>query len=154
MRVPRDCGRGNIVQVASFSDKILEAHTWGPFQSVFPSVEQAPCMSLERRRDGRVAEGARLESVFRGNSNVGSNPTLSASISIVQSFGLQSKISGLLRSTVLLCSPMFSPIRTQTVAFDRGFGGRFSRGNTLRKNGADTAVTCTISGASATAALT
>src|ERR1019366_2320445 len=33
-----------------------------------------------RRRDGRVVEGARLESVFRGNSNVGSNPTLSASI--------------------------------------------------------------------------
>ncbi len=32
------------------------------------------------RRDGRVAEGARLESVFRGNSNVGSNPTLSAMI--------------------------------------------------------------------------
>jgi hypothetical protein len=27
-----------------------------------------------------VAEGARLESVFRGNSNVGSNPTLSAII--------------------------------------------------------------------------
>ena len=35
--------------------------------------------SQKRRRDGRVAEGARLESVFRGNSNVGSNPTLSAS---------------------------------------------------------------------------
>ena len=34
--------------------------------------------SVLRRRDGRVAEGARLESVFRGNSNVGSNPTLSA----------------------------------------------------------------------------
>src|SRR5262245_66425783 len=34
------------------------------------------------RRDGRVAEGARLESVFRGNSNVGSNPTLSAKIYI------------------------------------------------------------------------
>jgi hypothetical protein len=30
------------------------------------------------RRDGRVAEGARLESVFRGNSNVSSNLTLSA----------------------------------------------------------------------------
>ena len=30
------------------------------------------------RRDGRVAEGARLESVCRGNSTVGSNPTLSA----------------------------------------------------------------------------
>ena len=28
-----------------------------------------------------MAEGARLESVFRGNSNVGSNPTLSASLS-------------------------------------------------------------------------
>ena len=29
-------------------------------------------------RDGRVAEGARLESVFRLIPNVGSNPTLSA----------------------------------------------------------------------------
>jgi hypothetical protein len=29
-----------------------------------------------------VAEGARLESVFGGNSNVGSNPTLSASLSL------------------------------------------------------------------------
>ena len=27
-----------------------------------------------------MVEGARLESVFRGNSNVGSNPTLSASL--------------------------------------------------------------------------
>src|ERR1039457_4189729 len=33
-----------------------------------------------KRRDGRVVEGARLESVFRGNSNVGSNPTLSATL--------------------------------------------------------------------------
>jgi hypothetical protein len=31
-----------------------------------------------------VAEGARLESVFRGNSNVGSNPTLSAIQSAAQ----------------------------------------------------------------------
>ncbi len=42
------------------------------------------CVNLKRAsprwRDGRVAEGARLESVFRGNSNVGSNPTLSARI--------------------------------------------------------------------------
>ena len=30
------------------------------------------------RRDGRVAEGARLESVYRGNSIGGSNPPLSA----------------------------------------------------------------------------
>ena len=31
-----------------------------------------------KRRDVRVVEGARLESVCRGNSTVGSNPTLSA----------------------------------------------------------------------------
>ena len=33
------------------------------------------------RRDGRVAEGARLESVYTGNRIVGSNPTPSANIS-------------------------------------------------------------------------
>src|SRR5579871_1062008 len=33
----------------------------------------------ENRRDGRVVEGARLESVYRGNSIEGSNPSLSAS---------------------------------------------------------------------------
>jgi hypothetical protein len=32
-----------------------------------------------------VAEGARLESVFRGNSNVGSNPTLSARLFVFNS---------------------------------------------------------------------
>jgi hypothetical protein len=32
------------------------------------------------RRRGRVVEGARLESVYRGDSIVGSNPTVSASI--------------------------------------------------------------------------
>jgi hypothetical protein len=40
-----------------------------------------------------VVEGARLESVFRGNSNVGSNPTLSAIlfnnlVSLIQLLGL------------------------------------------------------------------
>ena len=35
-------------------------------------------MILHMRRDVRVVEGARLESVCRGNSTVGSNPTLSA----------------------------------------------------------------------------
>ena len=30
------------------------------------------------RRDGRVVEGAALEMLYRGNSIVGSNPTLSA----------------------------------------------------------------------------
>ncbi len=38
-------------------------------------------MKLERRGD-RVAEGARLEIVCRGNSTVGSNPTLSAKCSL------------------------------------------------------------------------
>jgi hypothetical protein len=62
---------------------------------------------LRRRRDGRVAEGARLESVFRGNSNVGSNPTLSAitfpiirrifilSKNLLGSMAIQSSASGL-----------------------------------------------------------
>ena len=36
---------------------------------------------LKTRRDVRVVEGARLESVCRGNSTVGSNPTLSANLS-------------------------------------------------------------------------
>ena len=35
---------------------------------------------LKIRRDVRVVEGARLESVCRGNSTVGSNPTLSATL--------------------------------------------------------------------------
>ena len=34
------------------------------------------------RRDVRVVEGARLESVCRGNSTVGSNPTLSANVAL------------------------------------------------------------------------
>src|SRR5262249_33121027 len=36
------------------------------------------CNQAPIRRGGRVAEGARLESVFTGNRNVGSNPTPSA----------------------------------------------------------------------------
>ncbi len=35
-----------------------------------------------------MAEGARLESVFRGNSNVGSNPTLSARFSMTYRYHL------------------------------------------------------------------
>ena len=68
-----------IVQGAVFSDKIITAHTWHR-PCVLTALERAPRKSLNRRRDGRVAEGARLESVFRGNSNVGSNPTLSANL--------------------------------------------------------------------------
>ena len=42
-------------------------------------VFEAARTLLNLRRDVRVVEGARLESVCRGNSTVGSNPTLSAS---------------------------------------------------------------------------
>src|SRR3954466_3993282 len=41
---------------------------------------QPPQVVDSKRRDVRVVEGARLESVCRGNSTVGSNPTLSASL--------------------------------------------------------------------------
>ena len=41
------------------------------WRACFPSQQPS-------RRDGRVAEGARLESVFTRKGNVGSNPTLSA----------------------------------------------------------------------------
>jgi hypothetical protein len=39
---------------------------------------RAPLRTDANRRDGRVVEGARLESVYRGNSIEGSNPSLSA----------------------------------------------------------------------------
>ena len=50
-----------------------------PHNSGLPAQPLA-CKLLIRkiRRDVRVVEGARLESVCRGNSTVGSNPTLSA----------------------------------------------------------------------------
>jgi len=51
-----------------------EAHRIGRF---LQSKHSCP----KSRRDGRVAEGARLESVFTRKGNVGSNPTLSASFS-------------------------------------------------------------------------
>ena len=52
----------------------------GKRAGLLPSCGHALCKLQISWRDGRVAEGARLESVFRGNSNVGSNPTLSAII--------------------------------------------------------------------------
>ena len=56
---PRDCGRAT------------------------KSVGKTFLPTDSRRRDGRVAEGARLESVFTRKGNVGSNPTLSASLLII-----------------------------------------------------------------------
>jgi hypothetical protein len=58
----------------------MEAHR-GSSQSVHPFWERIPRKLVNRRRDGRVAEGARLESVFTRKGNVGSNPTLSAMFS-------------------------------------------------------------------------
>ncbi len=56
-----------------------------------------------------MVEGARLESVFRGNSNVGSNPTLSASPMLEFSASLIS-ISRL--STSLKSSASSMPFRS------------------------------------------
>jgi len=44
----------------------------------------SPTLLFRPRRDGRVVEGARLESVYRGNSIEGSNPSLSASLVILK----------------------------------------------------------------------
>jgi hypothetical protein len=49
-----------------------------PANSGNDSFSGAIVLPRFRRRDGRVAEGARLESVFTRKGNVGSNPTLSA----------------------------------------------------------------------------
>ena len=55
-------------------------------QSVWAaSVERGKLLIPISRRDVRVAEGARLESVCRGNSTVGSNPTLSANVNSLKS---------------------------------------------------------------------
>ena len=47
-----------------------------------PAHGSALAGSASAGRDGRVAEGARLESVYTGNRIVGSNPTPSATGSI------------------------------------------------------------------------
>ena len=49
-----------------------------------------------RRRDGRVAEGARLESVFTRKGNVGSNPTLSAILTRINTGDYQRFVDGVL----------------------------------------------------------
>ena len=72
-----------MMKILTFPDKLLE-----PGSIFFPACvtysEENSHRSLTLRRDGRVAEGARLESVFTRKGNVGSNPTLSASKSKLQ----------------------------------------------------------------------
>jgi hypothetical protein len=66
-----------MMKILTFPDKLSE-----PGGIFFPVCvtysEENSHRSLTLRRDGRVAEGARLESVFTRKGNVGSNPTLSA----------------------------------------------------------------------------
>ena len=61
----------------------------GPLRRRGPATLPSGCLAegrgyiariAARRRGGRVAEGARLESVYTGNRIVGSNPTPSASV--------------------------------------------------------------------------
>jgi hypothetical protein len=49
-----------------------------PSRSAQPAAKIVPEIRRSLRRDGRVAEGARLESVYTGNRIGGSNPSLSA----------------------------------------------------------------------------
>src|SRR5262245_42517424 len=59
--------------------QIAASTSQGTSQSVWAgSAARGKLLIPISRRDVRVAEGARLESVCRGNSTVGSNPTLSA----------------------------------------------------------------------------
>jgi hypothetical protein len=62
------------------SGKMRELHTHkGAGIACLGVIRRDPCKGAIRR-GGRVAEGARLESVFTGNRNVGSNPTPSATL--------------------------------------------------------------------------
>jgi hypothetical protein len=74
------------VKIVTFPDKLLMSGSRDGAAN--PSLSKSHrrvncfegtcCKSWTHRRDGRVAEGARLESVFTRKGNVGSNPTLSA----------------------------------------------------------------------------
>jgi hypothetical protein len=71
------CSRGDVHEVSPLSDKLLVSSKHKPSKRG-SKFEGSVCKVLKHRRDGRVAEGARLESVFTRKGNVGSNPTLSA----------------------------------------------------------------------------
>ena len=82
-------------------------------------TETASRRFFRTRRDGRVVEGARLESVYRGNSIEGSNPSLSA---------MYDKITGLLetrdsfQSTPLRGSPRVTYLDCPERPFNSGHG--------------------------------
>jgi hypothetical protein len=58
--------------------RVINREVAEKFRSVVSTVFVAILRPSQRRRGGRVAEGARLESVYTGNRIVGSNPTPSA----------------------------------------------------------------------------
>src|SRR4029077_4156104 len=85
VRVAANSRRGDVHEALPLSDKLLI--TWKHKPSKRGSkFEGSVCKVLKHRRDGRVAEGARLESVFTRKGNVGSNPTLSASSKALTGF--------------------------------------------------------------------
>ncbi len=61
-----------------------------------------------------MAEGARLESVFRGNSNVGSNPTLSAMTmaDLVETKHNQKKINKLIQFSLVAFAVFVVPVQS------------------------------------------
>ena len=73
--VPRHNGIRHQTLLASVSYKVAVS----PPRAIESKQQKFPA-SNTLRRDGRVAEGARLESVFTRKGNVGSNPTLSRHI--------------------------------------------------------------------------
>src|SRR6266852_9080288 len=82
-----------MVKILAFPGKLLELGSIF-FPACVTYSEENSHRSLTLRRDGRVAEGARLESVFTRKGNVGSNPTLSATQS-----GMQRNSAALLRKS-------------------------------------------------------
>ena len=75
------------------------------------------------RRDGRVVEGARLESVFRGNSNEGSNPSLSAIyLSITYTTYLDLACNRVQSFSIERCSTRSCKLRRRRVATAGGTG--------------------------------
>ena len=66
--------------VQGASKALAPAVEWGPLLHRAAVNAILVCVHSLLGRGVRVAEGARLESVFTRNRNVGSNPTLSAMI--------------------------------------------------------------------------
>src|SRR5512132_2173319 len=69
---------GTCVPILSGSARRCRPAPHGILKKIAALERDRERLSFQQRRDGRVVEGARLESVYRGNSIEGSNPSLSA----------------------------------------------------------------------------